>query len=147
MPDKSEQFVFSLTDLKRYAFPTHTNELVVDRAWSQTSEVILVILKPGESPPLHKHDDTEQVFCILEGQGTLTVGEEGRTYPVKAGEIVRIPPSTWHRIVAEGGQTMRYIGVDCFVGGRPAEEPNWEDHVQVMCRHNGWDFAKVTAQE
>jgi len=144
------QFVFKTTNLKRYAFPTHTNDLVVDRAASQTSEVIIVVLKPGEAPPLHKHDDTEQVFFVTEGQGTLTIAKEGgkdtKTFKVNAGDVVRIPPSTWHKIRSEGGQTMRYVGVDCFVGGRPKAEPTWDSHVRVMCKMNGWDFDKVTGK-
>lgn len=42
---------------------------------------------------------------------------------MKTGDVVRIPPSTWHKIRAEGGKLMRYVGVDCFVGGRPKAEP------------------------
>lgn len=141
------RYVFETKNLKRYSFPTHTNDLVIDRALSKTSEVIIVVLKPGEAPPFHKHDDTEQVFYLIEGQGTLTVGKEGNTFPVKTGDVVRIPPSTLHKIVAEGGKTMRYIGVDCFVGGRPAAEPTWDDHIRVLCKQNGWDFNKVIAKQ
>jgi quercetin dioxygenase-like cupin family protein len=140
------QYVFPAKNLKRYAFPTHTNDLVIDRALSEISEVIIVVLKPGEAPPLHKHDDTEQVFYVIEGHGTLTIGQDGQTFKVGTGDTVRIPPSTWHKIVAEGGQTMRYVGVDCFVGGRPKAEPTWDSHVRVMCRQNGWDFDKVTGK-
>jgi quercetin dioxygenase-like cupin family protein len=144
---KSTQYVFGTKNLKRYSFPTHTNDLVIDRAFSTTSEVIVVILKPGEAPPFHKHDDTEQVFYVIEGQGTLTVGKEGNTFPVKTGDVVRIPPSTFHKIVAEGGQTMRYLGIDCFVGGRPKAEPTWDDHIRVLCTQNGWDFDKVIGKK
>ncbi len=38
---------------------------------------------------------------------------------------------------------MRYVGVDCFVGGRPAAEPTWDSHIRVMCKQNDWDFDKV----
>jgi mannose-6-phosphate isomerase-like protein (cupin superfamily) len=140
------RYVYPLNNLKRYSFPTHTNDLVIDRAESVTSEVIIVVLKPGEAPPLHKHDDTEQVFYVIEGHGTLTIGKEGKTFPVRTGDVVRIPPSTWHKIIAEGGRTMRYLGVDCFVGGRPKAEPTWDSHVRVMCKQNGWDFNKVTGK-
>jgi mannose-6-phosphate isomerase-like protein (cupin superfamily) len=140
---KSVQYVFDTKNLKRYRFPTHSNDLVMDRALAQTSEVIIVVLEPGEAPPLHKHDDTEQIFYLIEGQGTLTIGQEGKTFPVKTGDVVRIPPSTFHKIVAEGGKRMRYVGVDCFVGGRPKAEPTWDSHIQVLCKQNGWDFNKV----
>jgi len=87
---------------------------------------------------------------VTEGQGTLTIAKEGgkdtKTFKVNAGDVVRIPPSTWHKIRSEGGQTMRYVGVDCFVGGRPKAEPTWDSHVRVMCKMNGWDFDKVTGK-
>ncbi len=140
---KSVQYVFETKNLKRYRFPTHTNDLVMDRALAKTSEVIIVVLEPGEAPPLHKHDDTEQIFYLIEGHGALTIGKEGKTFPVKTGDVVRIPPSTFHKIVAEGGLRMRYVGVDCFVGGRPVAEPTWDDHIKVLCAQNGWDFKKV----
>ena len=59
------QFVFPTSSVKRYRLPTHINDLVVDRAESQTSEVFVVIIEPGHAPPPHKHDDTEQVFYIF----------------------------------------------------------------------------------
>jgi hypothetical protein len=38
---------------------------------------------------------------------------------------------------------MVYLSIDCFVGGRPKEEPTWESHVRVMCRQQGWDLNQV----
>ena len=70
------QYVFGTSHLKRYEFPTHINDIVVDRGEAKVSEVFVVVIHPGSAPPLHKHDDTEQVFYVLEGRGTLTVGED-----------------------------------------------------------------------
>ena len=133
------RYVFSTRqeDTKRYRFPTHINDLVLDRAAAATSEVFVVVLEEGEAPPLHQHDDTEQVFYVLEGRGRLTVrGEEH--YDLSPGDAVRIPPSTPHSVEAVGGR-LRYLAVDCFLGGCPEAEPTWERHVEVMCRENGWD--------
>lgn len=138
------QFVFSTTAAKRYHFPTHVNELVVDRADSQTSEVFMVVLEPGEAPPLHQHDDTEQVFYILEGEGILRIGNDQKEFDVRPTDVVRIPPATLHSIQCRGSKPLRYLAVDCFVNGRPAIEPTWDAHVQTMCRQNGWDYEQVT---
>ncbi|MFZ4779222.1 MAG: cupin domain-containing protein [Terrimicrobiaceae bacterium] len=143
-PDTS-QYVFSSTNSKRYTFPTHVNELVIDRSQSETSEVFLVLLNPGQSPPLHKHDDTEQVFYILEGAGTLTIGDAHEEYAVAPGDVVRIPPSTLHAIKATGGELLRYVAIDCFPGGRPSAEPTWDAHVKAVCQQQGWDFGKVSS--
>lgn len=139
------QFVFSTSNAKRYRFPTHINDLVVDRSQSQTSEVFVVILEPGEAPPLHKHDDTEQVFYVLEGEGILRIGAAQTEYAVGPNDVVRIPPATLHSIRCTGAKPLRYLAVDCFVAGRPPEdEPTWHDHAIVICREQGWDCEKVT---
>ena len=144
---KQRKYVFSTEETVRYRFPTHVNDLVVDRAEAETSEVFLVVLEPGESPPLHLHDDTEQIFYMLEGSGVLEIGEGLETHPVNPGDVVRIPPHTLHRIECRGPQSVRYLCVDCFAGGRPKDEPTWESHVRTMCAQNGWDFEKISARK
>ena len=141
------RYIFSTRqeDTKRYRFPTHINDLVLDRADAATSEVFIVVLDEGEAPPLHQHDDTEQIFYVLEGRGRLTIrGEEH--YDLSPDDVVRIPPSTPHSVEAVGGR-LRYLTVDCFMGGRPEAEPTWESHVEVMCEENGWDLEGVRQEQ
>jgi mannose-6-phosphate isomerase-like protein (cupin superfamily) len=138
-----ERFVFSTKDTVHYRFPTHVNDLVMDRSQAETSEVFIVVLEPGEAPPLHVHDDTEQIFYVLEGAGLLQIGESAEQVVVKLGDVVRIPPSTYHRIFCEGAKPLRYLSIDCFVGGRPRDEPTWDSHVKAMCQLNGWDFSEA----
>jgi len=139
-----ERFVFETNVLTRYAFPTHINDLVIDRAASGNSEVFVVVIEPGKAPPLHVHHDTEQVFYILEGRGTLSVGEPLRNFPVRPGQVVRIPAHAPHSIRCDGASDLRYLCVDCFTPGRdPQAEPTWDDHVRTVCRERGWDFSAV----
>ncbi len=138
------QYVFGTAETVRYRFPTHVNDLVMDRAQAATSEAFVVVLEPGEAPPLHVHHDAEQVFYVLSGEGSLQIGNDAeRRHPVRPGDLVRIPPSTYHRIFCEGGQPLKYHSIDCFLNGRPEAEPTWESHVHGMCREHGWDFDKV----
>lgn len=137
------QFVFSTAKIRRYRFPTHINDLVLDRADARTSEVFVVVLKPGGAPPLHRHDDTEQIFYILKGKGFLRIGIAEKKFSVKPGDVVRIPPKTLHSIQATGGRPLRYLAIDCFLNGRPAAEPTWDAHVKVLCRQQGWDYKRV----
>ena len=124
-------YVFSTTRIKRYRFPTHINDLVMDRSQAAASEVFVVELAPGEAPPLHQHSDTEQIFYILEGNGRLEIGPD------------TTPPATLHRIHCLGTTTLRYLAVDCFPNGRPHAEPTWDSHVQTMCREQGWDYEAI----
>lgn len=138
------KYVFSTNDTIRYRFPTHTNDLVMDRSEAETSEAFMVVLEPGEAPPLHLHDDTEQVFYVIRGAGVLHIGTpEQQQFSVGPGDLVRIPPNTMHRIQCDRSEPMVYLSIDCFVQGRPAAEPTWESHVRALCERNGWDFGTV----
>ena len=122
------RYVFSTTETTRYRFPTHTNNLVMDRSESEASEVFIGVVEPGGLPPLHVHHDTEQVFYILHGEGQIQIGgEEGgppaQHFPVGPGDVVRFPRHTRHRIQSAGQAPVVYLSVDCFLGGRPADKP------------------------
>jgi quercetin dioxygenase-like cupin family protein len=137
------QYIFPTSNLIRYRFPTHTNDLVMDRSEATASEVFVVILEPGEAPPMHKHPDTEQIFFVTEGAGRLEIGGEPAPFEVRVGDVVRIPIDTLHRIHCVGTKPMKYIAIDCFQGGRPGAEPTWDSHARLMCRNNKWDYEKV----
>jgi len=144
---RKHKYVFSTKETTHYRFPTHVNDLVMDRADAETSEVFIVVLEPDGSPPMHLHPDVEQVFYIMEGSGVLHIGGALQPYPVNPGDVVRIPPLTPHRIQCRGARPLRYLCVDCFVGGRPNNEPTWESHVRAMCAEHGWDFEKICGNQ
>lgn len=137
------RYVFQLKSVRKYRFPTHTNELVLDRKDARTSEVFVTVLASGEAPPLHKHDDTEQIFYVLGGTGSLQIGKKRKSWRVGPGDVIRIPPHTLHRIICTSRKPLRYLVVDCFVNGRPLAEPTWDRHVSVVCKNNGWNFKDV----
>lgn len=138
------QFVFDTRHPVRYRFPTHTNDLIMDRADGAASEAFFVILEPGEAPPVHVHDDAEQVFFVLEGEATMSVGREGdETVDLRAGDFVRTPPGTPHAVRCTGPSRFVYLSIDCFTAGPPAAEPTWDSHVRAMCAEHGWDFDAV----
>ena len=136
-------FVFSTTNTIHYRFPTHVNDLVMDRSEAQHSEVFIVVLESKEAPPLHKHDDTEQIFYILEGEGNLTIKDEPYPIPVNIGDVVRIPKGVFHSIKAKNKTILKYLAVDCFGYKRNKDERTWDEHVKVLCKEQGWDYDKV----
>ncbi len=138
------KYVFPTDQTTRYRFPTHANLLVMDRADATASESFITVMEPGEAPPLHVHHDTEQVFFVLSGKGRLIIGEDEQDQgAIVPGDLVRIPPGTWHKVPCVGDAPLRYLVVDVFPGGRPTAEPTWESHVRVVCEGNGWDFDAV----
>lgn len=138
------KYVFHARDVIRYRFPTHTNDLIMDRQDAATSEAFFVVLEPGESPPLHVHPDAEQVFFVLEGEAEMTVGRESQeTFPLRVGDFVRTPPGTYHAVRCTSPGRFVYLSIDCFTAAGPKDEPTWDSHVRAMCELNGWDFDAV----
>lgn len=139
----SRRYVFDTEQTTLYRFPTHANALVMDRAEASASEVFIAVMEPGEAPPMHVHHDTEQVFYVMDGVGRLEIEGETAGTEVRPGQVVRIPPGTFHRVWCVSDRPLRYLVVDCFPGGRPTTEPTWESHVRTVCAENGWDFSQV----
>jgi len=70
------------------------------------------ILAPGKrSCPYHFHRAQEELFVILEGEGSLRVA--GEMVPVKAGDVVFIPPGPEypHQFVNTSDAPMRYLSI------------------------------------
>ncbi len=63
---------------------------------------------PGTGPELHRHPYPE-VFVILEGQVTFTVGDE--TIDASAGDIVIVPTGQPHRFVNLGPDRSRHLDI------------------------------------
>ena len=56
--------------------------------------------EPGQEQARHSHDDSDKVYCVLEGTGTFTVGSESRQ--LDAGWSVLCPPGQPHGVVNSG---------------------------------------------
>src|SRR5919112_1161895 len=61
----------------------------------------------GSEQPLHSHDDSEQVYVIVQGTGLMTVEHEKRE--VHRGTAVVIPPGAEHAIRSVGQETLVYV--------------------------------------
>jgi quercetin dioxygenase-like cupin family protein len=59
---------------------------------------------PGKQVPWHKHDDTEQVMFILDGEVEMTIEDETAT--LKAGDVVVVNRGLNHKLSSEGGVTF-----------------------------------------
>lgn len=97
----------SFVNLEQLPFVGMSYEFHGEKQGSPFSAYI-VNAKPGQGPPLHTHPYVEVAFTI-EGQATITVGEEVRN--VRAGAIVVIPANTPHRFVNSGKSNLRQIDI------------------------------------
>jgi uncharacterized cupin superfamily protein len=70
------------------------------------------VLPPGRRAcPYHFHYAQEEMFVILEGEGTLRVA--GEAIPIRAGDLVAIPPGPEypHQIINTSDAPLKYLSI------------------------------------
>jgi mannose-6-phosphate isomerase-like protein (cupin superfamily) len=75
---------------------------------------------PGSQQPLHSHTDSEQVYVIVSGQGTMLIDDEEQT--VGPGDTIFIPPGSRHAIRNDSGTEL----VFATAASPPFDEPTGE---------------------
>lgn len=61
-------------------------------------------IAPGQQTATHRHLQSEEIYYIQQGMGTMFVGEESRE--VKVGDSVAIPAGTFHSILNTGNSDL-----------------------------------------
>lgn len=70
------------------------------------------IVAPGQmSCPYHHHHVEEEMFIILQGEGTLRVA--GERVPIRAGDVIHIPagPDYPHHLINTSDAPLHYLSV------------------------------------
>jgi mannose-6-phosphate isomerase-like protein (cupin superfamily) len=70
--------------------------------------VIFVDMEPGDGPRLHRHG-YEEIFIVLEGRATYTVGSD--TVEAHAGQVLMVQPGVPHKFVNSGTVGLRQIDI------------------------------------
>ena len=61
----------------------------------------------GDKQPYHYHQKRESVMIILAGEGQEIIG--GKTFPLKAGDVVFIHPMVKHQLVNNSKADLKYL--------------------------------------
>lgn len=78
-------------------------ELMHPRASPARNQSLAEAIVPaGARTTLHRHHGTQEIYHILSGSGTMTLGDEEMN--VSRGATICIPPGTAHCISNEGGR-------------------------------------------
>lgn len=87
---------------------------------------MLTVVAPGKRAfPFHNHLGNDEMFVILEGEGTYRFGAD--EYPVKAGDVCAAPqggPDTAHQLINTGTGTLRYLGISTMNDPDVVEYPD-----------------------
>lgn len=78
-----------------------------DQHGARNQSLAEAIVQPGESTQLHRHRETEEVYHVTAGSGTMTLA--GQRFPIGVGDTVLISPGTPHCVEATGAGPLRIL--------------------------------------
>ena len=80
-------------------------------------------VEPGfPGPPLHRHRELHDMFYVLEGSLSVTVGDE--TLELEAGSFACVPPGTPHTFANTSDQPVRFLNFNTPAG--------WENYMRDL---------------
>lgn len=130
---KSETFrpVVSLGDLKLEAFSQGSLFAGSDAPFANMLGLKDMGIRYNEVPvgksncPFHNHHVEEELFIVLEGEGTYRFGPD--SYMFKAGDVLGAPAGgheTAHQIINTGAVTLKYLGLSTVAATEVCEYPD-----------------------
>lgn len=70
---------------------------------------------PTGSTTGHAHDDMEEIYYFVSGEGEMVVGDD--RFDVKAGDCCYVPPGSYHTTVQKGIMPLVIYWMTCRVDG------------------------------
>lgn len=84
------------------------------------------VVPPGKSScPFHSHRGEEEMFFIVQGEGTLRYGSETRK--IRAGDVICCPtggPESAHQIINDSDAPLAYLSVSTMMPAEVCEYPD-----------------------
>lgn len=72
-----------------------------------------LIITPGEKSRPHYHENTEEIYYITEGEGTVIIGED--VFDVRQGHAIFLPLGVRHQIINKGNDDLVFVCADAPV--------------------------------
>ena len=95
---------------------------------NKRTQMVVMTLQPGQAIGSEVHDDGDQLFMVLSGNGTVTVNEVFRA--IHEHSIFAVPQGTRHNVVNTGHAPMRLV----TVYAPPQHPPGTVEHVKLTPR-------------
>jgi mannose-6-phosphate isomerase-like protein (cupin superfamily) len=86
------------------------------------------ILDAGCTFGPHRHDDSEEIYYVLDGYGTLLLDDE--SYPLSPGSVSVVHAGHSHGIENDSGSPLRFMAVG--VKGSPSDSSGLASIVQGL---------------
>ncbi|MBU1276303.1 MAG: cupin domain-containing protein [Proteobacteria bacterium] len=121
--------VFDISDLKdipAFSPPHHTGtvdrKLVHDGAGAEHMAIWHGEIEPGGTAEEHVHQDMEQAFYVLGGEGLFTL--EQQAHRLAKGGLIFVPPKVPHSIVSTGEVSLQML---IIMSPPPAGANVWQE--------------------
>ena len=71
-----------------------------------SSRIVIELLcyEPGQATPIHQHPQQDEVFYVLEGKGTISLG--GEESPIAPQSLILVPAQVPHGMTASSDGRM-----------------------------------------
>lgn len=87
----------NLKDLKGIVVKDTEVYTLEDNNLLENLTVSKTYLKPGQETRGHSHDEQEEVYFFIQGEGQMVLGEE--KFDVEEGSVVLIPKGKFHKVI------------------------------------------------
>jgi len=84
---------------------------LVERGASPSRRLTMgqTVIYPTGSTTGHSHDDMEEVYYVVSGEGEMVVGAD--RYPIKTGDALYVPPGEFHTTFQTGNIPLVVVWV------------------------------------
>ena len=85
----------------------------------------VTLVPPGKRAfPYHAHRGNEEMFFVLEGEGSVRI--DGETHTIRKGDFISLPPGkdTAHQIINDSAAPLRYLAVSTMQTPELVEYPD-----------------------
>lgn len=104
----------------------HSYGVISDKIGAKKLGYNLSIVPPGKKVcPFHNHQVGEEMFLILEGEGTLRFGD--KEYPLRKHDVIACPPGgreVAHQIINTGHVDLKYFALGTQDDAEVCEYPD-----------------------
>ena len=113
-------------DIKEFAGrvkPIIDNETysIHDLEYLEHLNVCLNILHPGKETRGHEHDNSDEVYVIMDGEGEVQIGE--KRFPVQTGDILLVKRGEFHKTFNTTDEDLVYLTIFEKYAGRGGSAP------------------------
>lgn len=104
--------------------------VLIDRSETELTEVALNSWWPGLDGPPHLHEQKEQIFYVVAGQGTVKIGEG--TFDANPGDFFYIPAGVIHQTINHGRESLAYLLFNAFLNKDKEGHASFAEHIEKV---------------